>query len=165
MSATDPGRLVDEFLAGRVTRRELILRLMSVGAAVGGFASAASAFAADDDDPAAEPTFAAKSLDHIALNVTDIPRSRDWYMKHLGLRPMSDSRTSSFLRCDGGSDFVALFKSTTPGMHHYSFAIEKYDQQEAAERLRAAGLTPKLRGSRIYFDDPDGIEVQVSQSR
>jgi hypothetical protein len=50
-------------------------------------------------------------------------------------------------------------------MHHYSYAIPDYDQQVAAERLRGAGLEPKLEGGRIYFDDPDGIVVQVSQAR
>ena len=36
------------------------------------------------------------------------------------------------------------------------------DEFVAARRLQAAGLTPKPWGGRMYFDDPDGIEVQVS---
>jgi catechol 2,3-dioxygenase-like lactoylglutathione lyase family enzyme len=170
----DPDRMVTDFVEGRMSRRSLIAHLMAMGAAaagVGGMAGGiAHGVARNDDAPAGgndagEPTFTAKGLDHIALNVTDIERSSEWYMKHLGLEPMSMGRTSVFLRCRDSHDFLALFRSDTPGMHHYSYAIESYDQQEAAERLRAAGLTPKLRGRRIYFDDPDGIEVQVSQQR
>lgn len=159
-------RLVNDFVAGRLSRRQLIANLMAMGAAAAGVPGLAGAALADDAEgpQSDDPTFSVQSLDHLALNVTDIPRSRDWYMKHLGMSVMRESRTSSFLRCGNGRDFLALFLNDKPGMHHFSFAINQYDQQEAADRLRAAGLTPKLRGSRIYFDDPDGLEVQVTQA-
>jgi len=148
-------RALDDFLTGRLSRRQLLARLMALGAAAGANRIAAAL------EPGDAPTFHAQSIDHIALSVTDIPRSRDWYVRHLGLRVASESDTSCFLDC--GADFLALFKGDRSGLHHYSFAIPEYDQQDAARRLRDAGLTPKLRGRRIYFDDPDGIEVQVSQ--
>jgi hypothetical protein len=174
LNVPDPDRLVNDFVNGRMSRRSLIAHLMAMGAAAAGVGGVARASGRDDEaneggnavgGSGDEPTFAAKGLDHIALNVTDIERSSEWYMKHLGLQPMSASRTSAFLRCQNSRDFLALFRSDTPGMHHYCYAIDTYDQQNAAERLRAAGLTPKLRGRRIYFDDPDGIEVQVDQQR
>jgi hypothetical protein len=155
MGRSEAERAVDQFVAGRLTRRDLITRLMALGAAFGG-APAARAAAADG-----APTFSAEAVDHVALSVTDVARSRDWYVRHLGLRVTSDGGSSAFLSCRGG-DFLALFQGGPPGLHHYSFGIPAYDQQEAARRLRAAGLTPKLRGGRTYFDDPDGIEVQVS---
>lgn len=157
MRRYDADGLVNDYLAGNCTRRELIAGLMAFGAAAAGLQSPARA-AKRDDQP---PTFRATSVDHLALNVTDIPRSRDWYQRHLGLSLMSESDSSCFLSC--GDDFLALFKSERPGLDHYSFAIPDYNQKDAANRLREAGLTPKLRGNRIYFDDPDGIEVQVSQ--
>lgn len=166
MSHVDPDRVVSDFVAGRVSRRVLITQLMAAGAAVCGLGRLGRADDGEGGDTQANgsATFEAKSVHHLALNVTDVPRSRDWYMQHLGLEPTRDGRTSSFLRCGNERDFLALFKNDEPGLHHYAFAIEQYDQQDAAERLRAAGLTPKLRGGRIYFDDPDGIEVQVSQA-
>lgn len=170
MSHTDPDQVVNAFVDGQLNRRELIVRLMAMGAAVTGGVSglaasdSASARARQDGAaPAPEPTFRALSVDHLALNVMDIPRSRAWYVKHLDLRVTRESRSSCFLSC-GERDFVALFRNDTPGMHHYSFAIRGYDQEAAAKRLRDAGLTPKPRGGRMYFDDPDGIEVQVSQA-
>ena len=36
------------------------------------------------------------------------------------------------------------------------------DQQEAARRLRAEGIEPRLAGGRIYFPDADGLEVQLA---
>ena len=164
MIENDPDRVVNGFLAGQVSRRELIVRLMALGAGVGGISRLAGAWQSDGASPAAPPpTFAAKSIDHLALSVKDVELSSAWYRKHLGLTTMSSSRGSAFLRCGNGRDFLALFQNDTPGMHHFSFGIEKYDQEEAAKRLRDAGLTPKLRGNRVYFDDPDGLEVQVSQ--
>jgi len=150
-------RIVNEFLGGRLSRRQLITQLMAMGAAASG--AGALARAAQQENGS---TFQARSIDHIALSVTDIERSRAWYEEHLALRTTSVSRTSAFLDC--GPDFLALFKGEKPGLHHYSYAIPDYSQEGAAERLREAGLEPKLRGNRTYFDDPDGIEVQVSQA-
>lgn len=158
MNTANADQVVNEYLAGRLSRRQLIARLMALGAAAAGLGRTVRA--ADENG---EPTFRARSIDHVALNVADIERSRDWYAKHLGLRVASRSETSCFLDFGAGDDFLALFKSDTPGLHHYSFAIPDYDQDDAARRLRDAGLTPKPRGGRMYFDDPDGIEVQVSQ--
>lgn len=155
MVGADADRMVDDFVSGRLSRRRLIASLMAMGAAAAGAPRAVRAAVAGET-----PTFSALSVDHIALSVTDIPRSRDWYVRHLGLRVSREGSTSCFLDC--GDDFVALFAGEKPGLHHYSFAIADYDQQDAARRLRAAGLEPKLRGGRTYFDDPDGIEVQVS---
>ncbi len=159
MKQADANGVVDAFLRGDLSRRALVAKLMAMGAAAAGLGRVARAAAQAGEGG---PTFEAQSVDHIALSVTDIGRSREWYVKHLGLRVTSESRTSCFLDC-GGRDFVALFKGEAPGLHHFSFGIAEYDQGKAAERLKAAGLTPKLRGQRIYFDDPDGIEVQVSQ--
>lgn len=160
----DPDHTVTDFVASRITRRELIARLTALGAAAAGAARMAHAAPQNGAAPvAAGPTFNARSLDHIALTVADIPRSRAWYERHLGLRVTSESRTACFMNCENNRDFLALFKGEPAGLHHYSYAIENYSQADAADRLRAAGLTPKLRGQRIYFDDPDGIEVQVSQ--
>jgi hypothetical protein len=161
--------IVKEFEAGRLSRRQLIAQLTAIGAVAAGAGISWGAKPGRGDDESkgrtsadGEPsTFKASSVDHLALNVTEIPRSRDWYVRHLGLRVTREGETSCFLSA-GERDFLALFKAQKPGLHHYSFAIPDYDQKEAARKLREAGLTPKLRGGRTYFDDPDGIEVQVS---
>ena len=40
--------------------------------------------------------------------------------------------------------------------------LANYDPADAVARLKTAGLAPKRRGGRVYFDDPDGIECQVA---
>ena len=108
------------------------------------------------------PTFEAKALDHIALAVTDVARSRDFYLKHLGLTIRSDNSPSScFLNC--GDEFVALFRHGEGGLDHYCYAIDDYDAGDAVRRLKAVGLKPRRVSNRVYFDDPDGNEVQVAR--
>jgi len=158
MGGFDADRVVDDFVAGRLTRRDLVARLMALGAAICGAPAAARPLGRAEESA---PTFSAQSVDHVALSVSDVSRSAEWYARHLGLRVTSQDESSAFLSCAGG-DFLALFRSSRAGLNHYSFGIRGYDQQDAARRLRAAGLAPKPRGGRMYFDDPDGIEVQVS---
>ena len=105
---------------------------------------------------------AATGLDHVALDVRDVARSREFYKEHLGLEVIRDGgEENCFLgRCDGF--FLTLFRGEQPGLNHYCYAIRDFDVARAEEKLKAAGLKPRRQGGRIYFDDPDGIEVQVS---
>ncbi len=146
-------RMIGEFETGRLTRRDLIAGLAALAAAGGAIGRAPAA-------GAPRGAFRAVGLNHIALNVTDVARSRAFYVEHLGLRVSSESRGSAFLRC--GDQFVALFRSPDPGMDHYCYAVEGYDAGDAARRLEARGIRPRVTRDRIYFDDPDGLEVQLS---
>ena len=143
-------RMVDDFESGRLSRRQL----------VGYLTAAALAGAARPSVAAEQGTFQATGVDHLALTVTDIDRSRRFYERHLGLTTTSCSENQCFLSC--GRDFLALFRGSQPGLHHFSFAIEGYRPGDAVARLEAADLAPRRRGNRVYFDDPDGLEVQVS---
>ena len=157
--------LVGGFEKGKLTRRELIAHLTAFAALGAGAASGSSALtaSANTEGAAADSTFKGVGLNHIALNVTDVPRSRDFYVKHLGLEVSRDGgATNCFLNV--GDNFVALFRNSTPGMNHYCYSIEGYDVNDAEEKLKAEGLTPRVvRGAgRIYFNDPDGLEVQLA---
>jgi hypothetical protein len=72
-----------------------------------------------------------------------------------------ENDSTCFLRCRD-KNFVALFKSEKAAMDHYCYSIVKYDAAGAVETLKAAGLEPRRSGNRVYFDDPDGLEVQVA---
>lgn len=153
--------LVQQFEAGRLNRRQLVQRLGTLAAlAVPAGRAVASPAGGTLSEQGGGSTFQAVGLNHIALSVTDIPRSRDFYVRHLGLTVSRESDSSCFLDC--GDNFVALFRSGQPGLNHYCYAVEDYDVDEAAETLRANDLPPRVSGNRVYFDDPDGIEVQLS---
>lgn len=111
---------------------------------------------------AAHSTFQGVEVNHVALQVTDIKRSRDFYQKHLGLPVVRETETNCFL--DLGENFLALFRNSNPGMNHFCIAIEDYEVGKVTAELNRQGLSPRQpEGSdRVYFDDPDGIEVQLS---
>ena len=145
-------RMVDDFEIGRLSRRQL----------VGYLTAAALATAARPSAAAGQGTFQATGVDHLALTVTDIDRSRRFYERHLGLTATRCNASQCFLSC--GRDFLALFRGSQPGLDHFAFAIEGYRPGDAVARLEASGLAPRRRGNRVYFDDPDGLEVQVTAS-
>lgn len=143
-------RIVQDFENGKLSRRGLIVALTSLVAAASVSGSA---------PPAGESTFKATSLNHIALRVADSARSRDFYSKLLGLRQVRGGSTSSFLTF--GTGFLALFRGE-PGLHHYCFSVDGYSLEDAARKLRQAGIEPDIQGQRIYFPDPDGLIVQLA---
>lgn len=122
------------FENGKIDRRDLLSKVLFVaGAAMG-----AGAFTPAVASEAKAPMFASNGLTHLALNVTDIGRSRDWYCKHLGLKVLRDGTRNCFLRTR--DDFLALFKSRKPGMNHYCFPWPGKTADEAIRRLNAADM-------------------------
>ncbi|MHC4990166.1 MAG: VOC family protein [Planctomycetota bacterium] len=159
MMETQITGMVDAFETGRLSRRQLIAKLTGLTAAL---AAAPKAVLGQETSPGeAGSTFTGTDLNHIALSVTDVNRSRDFYMKHLGLELASQSQWNCFLRCRD-HNFLALFRSEKPAMNHYCFSVKSYDAGEAVEKLKSVGLKPRRAENRVYFDDPDGLEVQVA---
>jgi catechol 2,3-dioxygenase-like lactoylglutathione lyase family enzyme len=154
-------KLVADFEQGRLTRRRLATRLMGLGAALATLESTSFGQEAAKVETAVKPTFQAKGLHHIALDVTDVARSNDFYGKHLGLKVIRGDENASFLGADR-EFFLTLFQGAQPGLNHYCYAIDDYDADDAMERLAAAKLRPRREGNRVYFPDPDGITVQVA---
>jgi catechol 2,3-dioxygenase-like lactoylglutathione lyase family enzyme len=148
--------LVEDFERGEISRRQLVSRLMGLGAALTLMPSVAKASQAESS------TFQATGLDHIALNVSSVPRSRDFYIKHLGLKVIRDGGEDNCFLGSGDDFFLTLFKGEKPGLNHYCYAIRGYTAEQAEEKLKAAGLKPRREDNRVYFPDIDGIEVQVA---
>ena len=142
-------RLLEGYERGRVTRRRLIQGL-------GAIAAASYAVPADGS------TFQGVALNHIAIRVTNVPRSRDFYQKHLGLPVLHESETNCFLGL--GKNFLTLFQNPNPGLDHYCIAIENFKADAVMEELKRQGLNPNRPScsDRVYFPDPDGLTVQLS---
>ena len=167
---TDLGtKIVDDYAAGRLSRRQLVTRLMGLGATMATLKGAAWAQQAAPEagqgtgqSVVGQATFQATGLDHVALDVTDVARSREFYQKHLGLRVIRGTGDdASFLGADRDF-FLTLFRAEQPGLNHYCYAIQNYSPDGAVQRLTAAGLQPRREDNRVYFPDPDGLTVQVT---
>ena len=168
-----PETIVEHFERGDLSRRQLVAQLMALGAAAAGGLAAVprgaggqAAATTTQSATTSAGTFSASGIDHFALSVTDVKRSVAFYEKHLGLRLVrgGGGEASAFLS-SSGTDFLALFRGEKAGLHHVSFSIGRYDADDAARRIEAAGLTLQRSGNRVYFPDPDGLTVQVHAGR
>ena len=160
--------IVDDFQYGRLSRRQLVARLMGLGAAIATMKETAFAQEQQTDGTqtaeeatTATPTFQATGLDHIALDVVDVPRSRDFYAKHLGLRVVRGDDNALFMGADRDF-FLTLFRAERPQLNHYCYSIRDFNADDAVQKIRDAGLRPRREGNRVYFPDPDGLTVQVT---
>lgn len=150
--------LVNQFESGQINRRQLVAGL---GSLVALLSTHQPTLAAETSS-----TFEAVELNHIALRVTDVLRSREFYKKHLGLTVVRDGgERNCFLMC-GKNNFVALFRSDKAGMDHYCYSVTDYDMGNAEEKLKENGFKPRVvrDAGRIYFEDPDGLTVQLASS-
>jgi metallothiol transferase len=141
--------MLDGYESGTISRRRLIEALATLSVAA-------------QPAAAAESTFKGAGLNHIAVRVTDIPRAKAFYQDLLGLPLISESGNSCFLKV--GDEFLALFRNQTPGLDHYCIAIDGFKADDVMNKLTKKGLKPRRPSGtdRIYFPDPDGLEVQLS---
>lgn len=146
--------MVEQFAAGRLSRRELVWGLTALVAAAG----ARGADAAQGQR--APSTFQALGLNHLALRVTDLDRSQAFYERHLGMTRIPSTAASPRLMAVG-PHVLNLFKADRPQMDHVCFTVPDYDAVAAANRLRAQNVTPDVEADRVHFFDPDGYKLQV----
>ncbi len=145
--------MVDQFVAGRLTRRELLRGLTTLVAAAAGGSELVHA-------QQRSSTFQAVGLNHLALRVTDLDRSQAFYERHLGMTRIP-SRVASPRLMACGPHVLNLFHATAPQMDHVCFTVPDYDPKAAVERLRAQKIVPEVEDDRVHFLDPDGYKLQV----
>ena len=142
-------KVLTSYEQGKLSRRQLIQGLAALAAATEVARGAGS-------------TFKGMALNHIAIRVTNVQRSRDFYQKHFGMPVLHEEKANCFLGL--GKNFLTLFENQKPGLDHFCVAIEDYSAEAVMDQLNRQGLKPRRPSGtdRIYFPDPDQIEVQVS---
>jgi len=158
-------KLVSEFEQKKLTRRELVASLV---AATGALAVAPGALA-----QAPAPVAMGKSMNHVSLSVTDVQRSADFYHRVLGMDIISRPANGGLNMGLGGESLLGLYNLPNPGgMHHMCIGVENYNADELAEKLVDHGIEARVNrdpanrtsgGDQLYFNDPDGISVQLAQ--
>ena len=141
--------LVHDYDDGVIDRRQFVIALSAL----------AGAPQAQPDTP-----FRANSLNHVTLAVKDPERSREFYESVLSIDVVS--RQSNGINLGLGDSFLGLYEIPNPGhIHHFCVGVDDYEIQEAAVKLEGTGIEPLVRQDRleIYFSDPDGIRVQLSE--
>ena len=142
--------LLTRYEQGQLTRRDLICGLVALVAAPQASAQSGSSFKGAE-------------MNHIAINVSDVQRSRDFYRNLLDLPILLDESPNACFLGLGEGNFLSIFRGS-PGLNHYCMGIEEYEVGRVLDELRRQGLEPRrtVGTNRVYFDDPDGIEVQLA---
>ena len=110
-------------------------------------------------------------IDHVVLWVSDLERSKRFYVDLLGMSVNHESEWQSFLWCGDGCQ-IALFDAARIGgdvssgreLNHMALRMEPASYEETKARLEAEGVTVMGRTGDptcIYFDDPDGHRLQL----
>lgn len=100
-------------------------------------------------------------INHVALEVSDLERSLEFYGRLFELRLRGRSGSAAFV--DIGDQFLALMqgRSQPPDVaRHFGLVV---DDKEAARRAIAATGTEIIPGRRLDFLDPDGNRVEIVQ--
>ena len=124
--------LLETYERGKVSRRQSIQGLAAIAAS-------------GHTVPAFGSTFV--GLNHIAIRVTNVQRSRDFYQKHLGAPVIHESETNCFLGL--GKNFLTLFQNQTPGLDHFCIAIQNFNADAVMEDLKRQGLNPNRPALRM----------------
>ena len=121
-----------------------------------------------------------KSLDHLALKVTDMDKTLHFYHQVLGLEllrtsgPNAESGRSAVLQAGGQKidvfyrpDFVSADKDKPVGMDHLCLIMETASVEGLTEDLRQAdveifwGPVERHGSTSVYVYDPDGVHVEL----
>jgi catechol 2,3-dioxygenase-like lactoylglutathione lyase family enzyme len=111
----------------------------------------------------ATPIFQPAGLDHILLNVSDLPRSAGFYSKIFGAATQVNSRTWF----QAGKSRIGLLQApagTKPGVNYYCVSATAFRFASVLKRLEEAGARverPEVAGA-PDFRDPDGLLVRVT---
>src|SRR6202034_3047658 len=145
--------LLDRFERGALTRRSLIQGLAMLAAA-GGAASVA---------PAQEAGLKGTRIDHISIQVTDLPRAVGFYEKVFGLKVLGEDKPNEIARLGSEKIIVSLHhKSPTGIVDHFAIGVENFNKARVTEQLKALGLTPEENlDAGFHIKDPEGMSVQI----
>jgi catechol-2,3-dioxygenase len=149
--------LIKQFEKGILSRRDLTQSLVAITAAAAGAHARA---------PFQETPFKSTRIDHISIQVTDLPRSVAFYQKIFGLSILNEDKANEIVRMGTTRTIVSLHhKAPTGIMDHYAIAIEGFDKDAVTRTLKQQGLTPDENlDYGFYVRDPEGIPVQIVRS-
>ena len=120
-------------------------------------------------------------IDHVAISVTDIERSIEWYTRVLGLehRPIVEWGEYPQMVC-AGDTCLALFPPDNPDarpmsaedrrsrltVQHFAFKVDAANFQRAQDEFREAGTDFRFADHGIcysvYINDPDGHTIEIT---
>jgi len=121
-----------------------------------------------------------RSVNHVAIIVSDLEISRDFYVNKLGFplvfRLDRPEQRSTILYLDAGNCMIELFSFPDPparpsepeacGLRHLAFTVDDFDAVIAQLNSRHIGTEPVRTDARTgkrmtFFRDPDGLPIEI----
>jgi catechol 2,3-dioxygenase-like lactoylglutathione lyase family enzyme len=145
--------LVNRFERGALTRRGLIQGLAMLTAANGAVSNA------QVQGAGVKPV----KIDHVSIQVSDLPGSIAFYEKMFGLTLVNEDKPNEIARLGAGKVLVSLHhKSPTGLVDHFAIGVENFNKDSVARELRERGATPEDNlDAGFHIKDPQGIGVQI----
>jgi catechol 2,3-dioxygenase-like lactoylglutathione lyase family enzyme len=143
--------LLKRFESGALSRRGLIQGLAMLAAAGGVEAQEGGGLKA-------------AKIDHVSIQVTDLPRSIAFYEKMFGLTNVSEDKPNEIVRLGVGKKaLVSLHhKSPTGLVDHFAIGVEGFNRDAVTKQLKALGVTPEDNlDAGFHIKDPEGMAVQI----
>jgi catechol 2,3-dioxygenase-like lactoylglutathione lyase family enzyme len=134
---------------------------------------------------ARKPPLTLRGLNHLSLRVSNIQRSLEFYQRLFGMAIQARQAAIPVLRIGTGHQFIALFTggNAKPGIGHFCMAVEDFNPDRVMQTLAEHGVAKTVPGTapltawvrmrgeadggakegtpELYFNDPDGIQVQL----
>jgi catechol 2,3-dioxygenase-like lactoylglutathione lyase family enzyme len=111
-------------------------------------------------------SFEIQRLDHVALNVSDRPRSIAWYRDVLGLELQREPKADDWPAFVGELGACLTLFQAPSALRHVCFAMSSGDFAAAREHLERQGVEARFEdhGSShsLYFPDPDGHVIELT---
>lgn len=146
--------LLGRYESGTLTRRELIQGLAMLALA-------------SETASAADTGFAAATINHVSIQVSDIKRSAEFYMRAFGL-PKRKAGNPDAVRLGVGPSHLTLRQEKPSGnVDHFCLGIDKFNHESVVRDLKTRGVTPEPdeKGPQgFHVKDPDGFRVQLGDS-
>lgn len=144
--------LLNRFEKGALTRRGLIQGLTMLAAS-----------GAVADAQVAQSGIVAAKIDHVSIQVSDLPGSVAFYQTMFGLKFVSEDKPNEIVRLGAGKVLVSLHhKYPTGVVDHFAIGVEKFDKESVTRELKALGANPEENlDAGFHIKDPQGIGVQI----
>jgi glyoxylase I family protein len=124
-----------------------------------------------------------KSINHVAIIVSDLSISKDFYINKLGFRLLAEierpERQSTIIYLDAGNGIIELFSFPQPpgrpawpeacGLRHIAFSTD--DFEGTIKKLNDFGIETEAVRTDVrtakrmtFFHDPDDLPVEICET-
>ena len=153
-------QLLKRYERGEMSRRDLLTALSAVVAA-------AAAPTTVDAAPAVGPV---KQMNHVSIFVPDVQKSKQFYQDLFGLPLLTNQDPG--VNLSTGPSFLGIYPAPNAqkgSINHLGLGIENFDADAVLKTLTERGVPARIRQrgdtKELYLTDPDGISVQLQDTR